>query len=306
MSTIAKLYNNGLLHCPEWLAMNTIYETVMGSEAYGANLAQKSDQDIYAVTLPPKEIMFPYLGGKIFGFDKFEPWNVWQQHHIKDTNGSQFDLSVYSITNYFLLCYENNPNMVDSLFTPIDCVRKLSKAGELMRDNRQIFLSKLCFNKFRGYAFSQMDKIKVISTDDNEVSFLDLYKTVKHSSRLARTRERVDWKFVYHVVRLLLECEQILADGDLKLRRDGAFLKQIRQGVMTLDELFVWVGKQEGYLETLHKESSLPNLPDKNAVRELLIKCIELVYEDFDTIVYIPTNEIDKALNDIRRILSEI
>ena len=55
---------------------------------------------------------------------------------------------------------ENNPNMIDSLFTPINCVLYSSKIADLVRDNRQLFLHKGAWFKFKNYSFSQLHKMK--------------------------------------------------------------------------------------------------------------------------------------------------
>lgn len=303
MSVIAKLAELKILRCPEWLPSTVQYETIMGSVAYGANLEEKSDVDLYAVVIPPKDKIFPHLSGKIYGFDKFDIFESYQQTKIT-TEKESFDLTIYGIVRYFALCIENNPNMIDSLFTPIHCVRKLTQAGEILRDNRRLFLSKLCYSKFRGYAFSQLSKIKML--DNPNISLLDVYKSVKYSARLEKTNQTIDWKFAYHIVRLLLEAEQILRDNDLELARDGQFLKSIRQGYMTVDEILVWFGDKEKYLDKLCQESVLPSRPDREKIRKVLCDCLACVYENLDEVIYIPQTDLDTAIGEIRRILSNL
>jgi len=58
---------------------------------------------------------------------------------------------------------ENNPNMCDSLFVPQRCVLYASKVGQLVRDNRKLFLHKGSYHKFRGYAYAQLHKIGTAS-----------------------------------------------------------------------------------------------------------------------------------------------
>jgi len=50
--------------------------------------------------------------------------------------------------------------MIDSLFTPINCVLYSSKIADLVRDNRQLFLHKGAWFKFKNYSFSQLYKMK--------------------------------------------------------------------------------------------------------------------------------------------------
>lgn len=53
-----------LINPPTWLTSNTCYLTRMGSVAYGVSI-DNSDQDIYGVTIPPRDYIFPpdYIEG---------------------------------------------------------------------------------------------------------------------------------------------------------------------------------------------------------------------------------------------------
>ena len=75
-------------------------------------------------------------------------------------NGRIYDVTVYAITKYFRLLMENNPNIIDSLYVPDNCVLYASAVGKLLRERRQLFLHKGCWTKFKGYAYGQMHKIR--------------------------------------------------------------------------------------------------------------------------------------------------
>jgi uncharacterized protein len=61
------LYKQKLIHPPKWLLANTCYLTTMSSQAYGVS-TDNSDLDVYGFCIPPKDIVFPHLGGVIPGF----------------------------------------------------------------------------------------------------------------------------------------------------------------------------------------------------------------------------------------------
>jgi hypothetical protein len=56
---------------------------------------------------------------------------------------------------------ENNPNAIDSLFTPDFCVLHITRVGQMMREQRNLFLHKGCWHKFKGYAHSQLHKMEI-------------------------------------------------------------------------------------------------------------------------------------------------
>lgn len=158
VSVVQSLYAKKLITPPKWLESNIHLETEMGSVAYGVS-GGNSDIDIYGFVIPPLDDLFPHMRGEIPGFGtQYNRFEQYQEHHVKDGN-LEYDLSIYSITKYFQLCMGNNPNMVDSLFTPINCVRHITKIGQMVRDQRKIFLHKGSYHKFRGYLYSQLNKM---------------------------------------------------------------------------------------------------------------------------------------------------
>lgn len=155
---------------PKWLTPDRLcYETLMGSQAYGV-AGSDSDIDLYGFCIPPAELVFPHLGGEIPGFGKqLKRFEQFQGQHWFDKDGKENDIQIYSIVRYFQLCMENNPNMIDSLFTPDYCVTCQNAIGARVREKRDIFLHKGSWHKFRGYAYSQLNKIRSLRkglTDD--------------------------------------------------------------------------------------------------------------------------------------------
>lgn len=163
------LIEKKLINPPQFLRTNTMYMTIMGSHAYGvADTSDKTkmpDYDIYGFAIPPKDYIFPALRGEIAGFGKRGPTfdKPWQQHHVidKEANGGygkEWDFQIANIVRYFELCRNGNPNWIDSLFTPVNCVIHSTAVGQLVRDNRKLFISKKVWATFRGYAFSNIHK----------------------------------------------------------------------------------------------------------------------------------------------------
>lgn len=157
------LERRSLIKPPTWLVSNTCYLTRMGSVAYGVS-SDNSDQDIYGVTIPPRNYIFP--PNHIEGFDnRDETFHQWQSHHNIDPTansgkGASYDFSIYSIVNFFRLCANCNPNVIDSLFTRREHVIHSTPMWEVVRENRKIFLHKGVYQKLRGYAYSQLTHAK--------------------------------------------------------------------------------------------------------------------------------------------------
>ena len=271
------------LHPPSWLPDNLCYETMMGSVAYGVS-SDTSDMDVYGICMPPKEMVFPHLAGEILGFGtQIKRFESWQEHHVAAMDKS-WDFQILGIVKFFQLAMENNPNIIDSLFTPRRCVLSSTTIGEYIREHRRDFLHKGSWHKFKGYAYSQLNKIRTKTPSGKRAELVEKYQ--------------YDVKFAYHVVRLLLEVEQILVARDIDLERDREQLKAIRRGEWTLPQLDEWAQTKEKQLEALYHESTVPYGPDEPLIRRHLMHCLEAHYGDLSSVVGQP----DEAVQLLRAI----
>jgi len=107
-----------------------------------------------------------------------------------------------------------------------------------------------------------------------------LYKKGKEASlRFENVKIKgMDTKFLYHVVRLLNEVEQILIEGDLVLDRNREQLKAIREGMWTLEQIQSYFYEKEKTLEDTYQKSSLPWGPDEGKIKIILLNCLEEFY----------------------------
>ncbi|TLD40175.1 MAG: hypothetical protein JETT_3562 [Candidatus Jettenia ecosi] len=81
--------------------------------------------------------------------------------------------------------------------------------------------------------------------------------------------------------------EQILIEGDLALQRNNEQLKSIRRGEWSEQQIIDYFNAKEKYLEELYTKSTLPNLPDEQRIKALLLQCLEPHYGSRDkAIIY--------------------
>lgn len=334
-SRFDRLLAEGLLNQPPAFLKNNVHlEVAMGSVAYGCS-TNTSDVDLYGLAIPPKYIIFPHTSGHVPGFGRVpQAFSQFQQHGVvQASTKKEYDLSIFNIVRYFQLCMENNPNVIDSLFVPRRCVLHSTVIGEHVRESRKMFLHKGSWHKFKGYAFSQMHKMNnksllewVRFCDDIGLDYyageealrrrpkaycsslvldrgLALIRAIdqggKRSKRLKSIGEfGFDVKFAYHVVRLLNEVEQILTEGDLDLERNREQLKAIRRGEWSLEDVTKYFADKERELEALYTRSELRHSPDEEAIKELLLECLDMHYANLSDCLVRP----DKS----RRALEEI
>lgn len=276
---------------PKWMIDNIMFEGLTGSVAYGVS-NDTSDMDIIGFCIPPKDYVFPHLSGNIPGFGTLPPsFEQFQQHHIKH-NAKEYDITIYSIIKFFQLVMENNPNMVDALFLPRRCVLHSTPIYEHVRENRTMFLHKGSWHKFRGYAYSQLSKIKSKANASNP-------------KRQASIDEfGYDVKFAYHVVRLLLEVEQIMSEGDLNLECNSEILKSIRRGEWSLEKLDQWFDNKEKALEMIYSTSIIQHKPNEQKIKELLMECLEMHYGSLSAVIRVEPS-MSNLLSDMQNLLDK-
>lgn len=351
MNIVADLDDRNLINTPKWLPTSIQLLVTVGSVSYGVS-TDNSDHDVYGVCIPSKEEIFPHLAGYIEGFGKQKKrFGQWIQHHIEDKDRRcNYDITVANIVKYFNLVMKNNPNCLDVLFSPQDCILHITQAGQLIRENRRMFLHKGSFHTHKGYAYSSMnkmtnrnkrlEKVKKLEekydveltlqavmeelnyrqlTDDNDLdedrpfaeipdgTLFECSKILssKRNQKILQEDQKFDLKFATHCVRLLLQAEQILSEGDLDLRRNSEHLKAIRRGDLSEEEIRSWASDQEKYLEKLYHESKIPYGPNEAKIKDLLLQVLESHYGSLDKCV----ERVDKyqvAFDKIREIVDNV
>ena len=115
-----------------------LFEVISGSKSFGLN-TPTSDTDIKGVYYLPKD--------KFFGLD-----------YIPQISNETNDEVYYEIGRFVELLLKNNPNILEILASPEDCI--LYKHPLMEHLQLEDFLSKLCKDSFAGYAVTQIKKAR--------------------------------------------------------------------------------------------------------------------------------------------------
>ena len=126
---------------------HTVYLTTYGSHAYGTSTPE-SDMDVRGFAVAPRS----HVQGFAYTFEQCER---------NPRNGHpNLDSVVYDIRKFCNLAADCNPNIIETLFVDESDIRVLHPAGKLLRDNRDLFISKKARHTFSGYAIAQLKRIR--------------------------------------------------------------------------------------------------------------------------------------------------
>jgi uncharacterized protein len=117
-----------------------LYEVISGSIAYGTNLPSSDEDRRYIYILPIDYI----LSGNIIG----------------QVNDDTNDVVGYEIGRFLELISTANPNLLELLNMPEDCIIYKDPIFDLVLENSGKFLTKKCKSSFAGYSVSQISKAK--------------------------------------------------------------------------------------------------------------------------------------------------
>ena len=119
-----------------------IYEYVRGSVLYGLDTPD-SDIDTSGVYVCRPAELLGFLG------------------YMPQVSDHRHDNVWFEVGELVRLLCKSNPTALEALFVPADkVIGPVHPMMQMLIDNRDLFLSKQCFNPFFGYAKSQIEKAR--------------------------------------------------------------------------------------------------------------------------------------------------
>jgi predicted nucleotidyltransferase len=280
---------------PFWES-NLIYKVVAGSQAYGLDTPE-SDLDVRGVCIPPRRYLL--------GLSPFEQWE-----HQEEAG----DVVIYALAKFVRLALACNPNVIELLHTDPRHVLFVNDYGRRLLEHRHLFLSKRAGQSFTEYAISQLRRIErhhrwIINPPDHQptpeefaawpaegrykfpdndayrayqaaLKHWNQYQEWQRNRNPARAElERqygYDTKHAVHLLRLLKMGMEILETGQVHVYRpDREWLRAVRHGLLSYEELLALAATYEARLGQLYDISPLPDEPDADAAEALVVELQE-------------------------------
>lgn len=249
-----EVHSDHHMQTPPLISEKILIRGQVGSRAYGTSMPT-SDTDYMEVVAASDQV---YLSLDWFGSQGTV------EHKEKDEDGQLLsEQTSYELTKFMRMCQNFNPNVITVLWLPH--YEYVDPLGQLLIDHRHIFNSKKAIHSFVGFAFRQLTKMGV----DNPAT-----------GRMGAARKHIrdtygyDTKYMYHAVRLARMVEEYFnCDGQrLNVDRrgiDADELLAIRNGAWTYDQGKAEIERILAAAKEAAAASSLPEEPDKQAIRDL-------------------------------------
>lgn len=250
---IPKAIYNGYSCLGEW----AILLGYRGSIAHGMYVPNSDpnsidDKDVMGIVVPPKDY---YYGLKTFG-----------SKGTKQITDGEWDIVLFELTKAVRLLAKGNPNILQILWLKENYYIKITPAGQLLMDNRELFVGKHVYHSFVGYAHGQLHKMT----------------HCPGRGYMGAKRKRLVEKFGYdtknasHLIRLLRLGIEFLSDGELQVERpDAQELLEIKRGQWPLERIELEAGYLFKAAQGALVRSSLPPKPDEDKINKLCVKVAE-------------------------------
>lgn len=214
--------------------LNIILQGITGSTAYGL-ATEHSDIDRQGIYLAPTTSMLGI----------FPP----QETYV--TNNP--DTTYHELGKFVTLAMRCNPTILEYLW--LDQYEIVEPAGQLLIDNRDMFLSKIIFKSYGGYAIAQARRLNVRG---DSFSSETKNRTAKHGR---------------HCLRLIQQGAQLLKTGTMSVKVGD------RDDLIAFGKLPVYqmVDRFEREFKVFDAiETDLPDKPDTERINQILLEIREV------------------------------
>ncbi len=224
-----------------------------GSIAHGCYIPYSDpnsidDKDVMAVCVPPLEY---YFGLKGYGS---------RGRGTKEVKRDEWDIVIYEARKFIRLLQKGNPNVLMLLWLESNYYMKVTSAGQLLLDNRDLFVARHVYRSFTGYAYSQLHRMTHNACQG-------------HMGAKRRTlieKYGYDTKNASHLIRLLRMGIEFLRDGQLYVQRyDAAQLLEIKRGEWSLVHVQNEADRLFKLAEEVYLSCDLPEKPDHEKINVL-------------------------------------
>ncbi len=250
---------------PVW-ARNPIIVGYRGSHAHGTFIPPEDpkgtdDVDLFGVAIRDPNY---YLG-----LDGYHP----EKRGTFSTPGETLDIETHELRKFCHLLRKGNPNVHQHLWLRPEHYFVVTRAGRILLDRRDVFMSRTLFMSFAGYARAQFKRM----TKFEKRGYMG-------TKREALVKEHgYDIKNAAHCLRLLYGAIHLARHGTIQVRLEGQDLTMVlnvKRGLWSLKAVQNHAERLHNIFEVEKNRSNLPDQVDREEVNRIIRSVIEAHWED--------------------------
>ena len=212
------------------------------------------DKDIMAICVPTLDY---YFSSKQYHSDG-----------TREIKQGEWDIVIYEAKKFIRLLAQGNPNVLMMLWLEANHYLNISSAGQLLINNRDVFVGRHVYKSFTGYAYGQLHRMTHMAFEGH----------MGEKRKTLVQKYGYDTKNAAHLIRLLRMGIEFMKDGYLYVNRhmDGPQLLEIKRGEWTLEQVKSEADRLFKLAEESYVRSDLPIRPDLDKVTSLAVEVIRL------------------------------
>ena len=173
----------------------------------------------------------------------------------------QYDVVSYEYIKFVRLLLKANPNVMALLWVKDNHYLKRHDYGQVLIDNRNLFVSKDAYKSFTGYAYGQLKKMEKFNFNG--------YMGKKRKELVEKFG--FDTKNASHCIRLLKMGTEFLTTGELNVfRQDAPMLLEIKTGKWTLEQVKEEAKRLFILADEAYVRSKIPDKPEYAKVESIV------------------------------------
>lgn len=239
----------------------TILRVPAGSNLHGLHLPGKDDRDEVGICIEDR--------AAVIGFSPFEQYIYRtaaerEGKHDAPSQPGDLDLTIYSLRKFLRLAMQGNPQLIQTLFVPIDlCIERAPLGVDLQNRIAPLIISRQAGARYLGYLEAQRQRL-MGERGQKKVNRPEL--EAKHG---------FDTKYAMHILRLGFQGVELLSTGKLTLpmpEKDRAFVYATRLGQVPLQDVLTRAGELERDIKDLASDGPLMAEPAREEIEAWMVE----------------------------------
>lgn len=244
----------------------TILKVLVGSHVHGLNV-ESSDRDVEAIIIEP---MAAALGLSSMPFEEL----------IIET--PEEDIKYVSLRKWCRLALKGNPNFLLALWAPASHVIGGYALGSMLREKRDLFVSKAAGRSHLGYMQGQ--RHRMLGQIETAKAVGAVQEAIGRGGGRGKARaehiyeDGYDVKFGMHLLRLGMQGVEFLTAGRITLpmpEDQRSFLMAVRAGRVPLQRVLDMATDLERQMKAAMDTGVLPDEPQSTAIEKWMLGVYE-------------------------------